>query len=53
LHYLKKKPGSFDRSFTVPEGHVLLMGVAPNAYDGRYWGTVPISWITGRATPLL
>lgn len=37
------------RRFTVPDGHLLMMGDTPDSYDGRYWGTVPAANGLGRA----
>ena len=51
--YLKAEPGAFDRAFTVAEGEVLLLATAPGSYDGRYWGTLPVSRVDGYVTPLL
>lgn len=36
----------------VPEGHFLPTAPEPRSYDGRYFGTAPVSSITGVARPL-
>lgn len=43
----------YERTFVVPDGHLLMMGETPMSYDGRYWGTVPIENGVGRARRLL
>lgn len=37
---------------TVPEGHVLVMGVTEYSFDGRYFGTLPQERVIGTASPL-
>jgi len=45
--------GSFNRTYgpvTVPEGHLFMMGDNRfNSMDSRYWGTLPIELVKGRA----
>lgn len=40
------------QTYTIPKGHVLLLGTNPESWDGRYWGVVPDSAIYGRVYPL-
>jgi conjugative transfer signal peptidase TraF len=41
------------RTYTVPNGLLLLMGLNPHSWDARYFGTIPSSCINGIAHPLL
>jgi conjugal transfer pilin signal peptidase TrbI len=41
------------RRFTVPDGHLLMMGDTADSYDGRYWGVVPAANGVGRARVVL
>jgi conjugal transfer pilin signal peptidase TrbI len=36
----------------VPNGKILVLGSQPLAFDGRYFGLVPVTDITGRAWPI-
>lgn len=49
---LYKKPGDFDRKFTIKPGEILLIGTEPHSFDGRYWGPAKISEIVGTFSPL-
>ncbi|MCE2571712.1 S26 family signal peptidase [Motilimonas eburnea] len=40
---------SIVRHGVVPEGELLMLGDLPRSYDSRFWGTVPVSNIQGRA----
>lgn len=40
------------RSYTILEGHVLMLGTLPRSFDGRYTGQIPLSRIDGKAVPL-
>ncbi|GAC1548399.1 MAG: S26 family signal peptidase [Candidatus Velthaea sp.] len=40
-------------SFTIAPKHVLLLGLHPHSWDGRYFGALPSSAVTGRWLPLL
>ncbi len=42
-----------DGAFRVPRGGVLLLGLSPDSWDGRYWGPVPLSSIRGRIIPIV
>jgi len=44
-----KTAESVTRSFEIPEGELLLLGTLPRSYDGRYWGTVKLDQVVGRA----
>lgn len=53
---LKKLPGPmsrYDRTFTVGQDELLMLGTHHKSYDGRYWGVVKKDEIIGRAYPLL
>lgn len=52
LEKLNAKPGAFDRTVSIPEGKVLVVGTQPRSYDGRYWGFVDQSALIGRVTPI-
>ncbi len=40
-----------DRKFTVPEGHLFMMGDnRDNSKDSRFWGPLPLAHVVGRAT---
>lgn len=43
---------SVTRSYTVPEGKVLMLGTLPRSFDGRYFGPVETKYFTGRVIPL-
>lgn len=49
---LYKKPGAFDRKFTLKTGEILIVGTEPHSFDGRYWGPAKISEIVGTVSPL-
>lgn len=36
----------------VPKGQILVLGTEPLAFDGRYFGWVPVTDIIGRAWPI-
>jgi conjugative transfer signal peptidase TraF len=41
-------------SFVVPTGHFFpLSTFSPNSWDGRYWGSLPMTALRASATPLL
>ncbi len=40
------------RSYTVPDGYVVMLGTLPRTFDARYTGPIPVSRIDGRALPL-
>lgn len=40
------------QTYTIPKGHVLLLGTASESWDGRYWGIIPVSDIYGTVIPL-
>ena len=40
-------------TFVVQPNHVLLLGLNPRSWDGRYFGALPSSAITGRWFPIL
>jgi len=40
---------SVTRTFQIPDGELLLLGTLPRSYDGRYWGTVKLDQVIGRA----
>jgi conjugal transfer pilin signal peptidase TrbI len=44
--------GGIKRSGTIPPGHYLMLGTTPESYDGRYWGLITATQLTGRAYPL-
>jgi len=44
---------SVTRRFEIPEGELLLLGTLPRSYDGRYWGTVKLDQVIGRAWMVL
>lgn len=44
--------GDIVKTYVVEEGQVLMLGTLPRSYDGRYFGTVSIKSIEGRAIPL-
>lgn len=54
-HYrtIETQGGSLLRDFPptkIPEGHVFVMGDnRDNSHDSRYWGTVPLDYIKGKA----
>jgi len=48
-----KTAESVTRSFEIPEGELLLLGTLPRSYDGRYWGTVKLEQVIGRAWMVL
>lgn len=50
---LKEEVSSFDKSFVVSQGEVLMLGTTRSSYDGRYWGTVSAKDIVGRAYVIL
>ncbi|MEL6265749.1 MAG: signal peptidase I, partial [Pseudomonadota bacterium] len=49
LETIGKTPAEVERRFTVPEGHLFLMGDTNDSFDGRYWGTVPFDRLIGEA----
>lgn len=53
---LARESGHTDSELTrtgkVPEGRVWLMGRTKLSFDSRYWGSVPMDHILGRAYPL-
>lgn len=49
---LYKKPGAFDREFTIKPGELLIVGTEPRSFDGRYWGPAKINEIVGTVSPL-
>lgn len=40
--HLGHSPGDYERSFTVPLGHVFMLGETQQSYDSRYYGSVPM-----------
>lgn len=40
------------KDYTVPAGHVLMLGTETRSWDGRYWGLLKTSQIFARARPL-
>ncbi len=50
---LEQPPEAFERTITIPEGHVFLTGETEHAYDSRFWGPVPKTAIIGRAYVIL
>ncbi|MEY2161674.1 MULTISPECIES: S26 family signal peptidase [unclassified Rhodanobacter] len=40
------------KDYTVPVGHVLMLGTEPRSWDGRYWGLLKTSQIFAKARPL-
>ncbi len=40
-------------AFRLAPAHVLLLGLHPDSWDGRYFGALPSSAVTGRWIPLL
>lgn len=53
LRKLKRDAEVYYRTEVVPPGHVFVMGSAPNSFDSRYWGPVPLERIIGRGEALL
>jgi conjugal transfer pilin signal peptidase TrbI len=50
---LQQPVTTFDRAeFEVPPGHLWVMGDTRDSFDGRYWGTLPIEQVQGRAYAL-
>ena len=50
---LGKRADDFVRDHElVPNGQVWVMGATRDSYDSRYWGTLPIGQVTGRAYAL-
>lgn len=43
---------SFNRTATVPDGYLFMVGTMPRSFDGRYWGFLPISEVVGKAYPI-
>lgn len=41
-----------DGTWVIPPGEVLLLGTEPYSFDGRYWGTFPVSRIGVKAAVL-
>jgi conjugal transfer pilin signal peptidase TrbI len=50
--YMKRDPNSFDRTETVPEGKLLMLGTLSHSFDGRYWGFLPKDSILGTVYPI-
>ncbi len=49
---LHKKPGAFDRTESVPPGHVFFIGTEPHSFDSRYWGFIAFPEVVAQATPV-
>jgi conjugal transfer pilin signal peptidase TrbI len=49
LNSIDKAPGSLDGKGTVPEGELYVLGTNPSSYDSRYWGTLPVDRVKGKA----
>jgi conjugative transfer signal peptidase TraF len=47
------KPSLPGESFTIDQDQILLVsGVSPRSFDSRYFGTLPLASIEGRAVPV-
>lgn len=44
---------SIARDYIVPEGAAVVLGVTRVSYDSRYWGTINVSQIDGKAWAVL
>lgn len=51
--YLGVPVDSFNRTQTVPQGSVFMVGTKPHTFDGRYWGFVPLYDVVGTMYPVL
>lgn len=52
LHLLEaigQTEGSLDGEGVVPTGHVYVLGTNPSSYDSRYWGSLDVQQIKGKA----
>jgi len=44
-----KRIGDFDGEGIVPSGHIYVLGTNPSSYDSRYWGSLPLNFVKGKA----
>ena len=48
-HFVKGTAETYEGTFTVQPGQLLVLGTNPRSFDGRYWGTISDDNIIGRA----
>lgn len=56
LHLMKSLgigSGELDGTGVIPEGRLYVLGTTPSSYDSRYWGSIEMSNVKGKAHVVL